>query len=55
MVNRRNHKTGVEDTIWINADGGMADDSELLAFAIACGATVDTGTINLAGDAYLDY
>jgi hypothetical protein len=40
---------------WINADGGMADDSELLAFAIACGATVDTGTINVAGDAYLDY
>ena len=40
---------------WINSDGGTADDSELLAFALACGATVDTGPVYVSGDAYIDY
>ena len=40
---------------WINAHGGCADDSELLAFATACGASIDNPSVTIAGDAYLDF
>lgn len=40
---------------WINEDGGCADDSELLAFAKACGASLDNPSVTIAGDAYLDF
>ena len=40
---------------WINEDGGCADDSELLAFATACGASLDNPSVTVAGDAHLDF
>jgi hypothetical protein len=40
---------------WTNEDGGCADDSELLAFATACGASLDNPSVTIAGDAYLDF
>ena len=41
---------------WINSDGGCADDeSDLLAFATACGASIDNPSVTVAGDAYLDF
>ena len=40
---------------WINSDGGCADDDDLLAFALACGASLDNPTVTIAGDAYLDF
>ena len=40
---------------WINAHGSCADDSELLAFATACGASLDNPSVTIAGDAYLDF
>ena len=40
---------------WINEDGGCADDSELLAFATACGASLENPSVTIAGDAYLDF
>lgn len=39
---------------WINSDGGSADDSDLLAFATACGASLDNPSVTIAGDAHLD-
>ena len=41
---------------WINSDGGCADDeSDLLAFATACGASLENPSVTVAGDAYLDF
>jgi len=40
---------------WINEHGGCADDSELLAFATACGASLDNPSVTIASDAYLDF
>jgi len=40
---------------WINEHGSCADDSELLAFATACGASLDNPSVTIAGDAYLDF
>jgi hypothetical protein len=40
---------------WINAHGSCADDSELLAFATACGASLENPSVTIAGDAYLDF
>jgi len=40
---------------WINEHGGCADDSELLAFATACGASLANPSVTIAGDAYLDF
>lgn len=41
---------------WINSDGGCADDeSDLLAFATACGASLENPSATVAGDAYLDF
>ena len=40
---------------WINEHGNCADDSELLAFATACGASLDNPSVTIAGDAYLDF
>jgi hypothetical protein len=40
---------------WINEDCGCADDSELLEFATACGASLDNPSVTIAGDAYLDF
>lgn len=40
---------------WINEHGSCADDSELLAFAAACGASLDNPSVIIAGDAYLDF
>lgn len=39
---------------WINSDGGSADDADLLAFATACGASLDNPSVTIAGDAHLD-
>ena len=38
---------------WANEQGSCADDSELLAFATACGASLDNPSVTIAGDAYL--
>lgn len=40
---------------WINSDGGCADDDDLLKFALACGASLETPSIMIEGDAYLDF
>lgn len=41
---------------WINSDGGCADDeSDLLAFALACGASLENPSVTIVGDAYLDF
>lgn len=40
---------------WINSDGGCADDDDLLAFALAAGASLETPTVTIAGDGYFDY
>ena len=40
---------------WTNAHGSCADDSELLAFATACGASLENPSVTVAGDAYLDF
>ena len=40
---------------WINEHGSCADDSELLAFATVCGASLDNPSVSIAGDAYLDF
>jgi len=40
---------------WINEHGGCADESELLAFATACGASLENPSVTIAGDAYLDF
>lgn len=40
---------------WINAEGTCADDDELLAFALACGASLEKPSVVVAGDAYLDF
>ena len=41
---------------WINSDGGCADDeSDLLAFATACGASLENPSVTVEGDAYLDF
>ena len=40
---------------WINEHGSCADDGELLAFATACGASLDNPSVTIAGDAYLDF
>ena len=40
---------------WINEHGSCADDSELLAFATACGASLENPSVTIAGDAYLDF
>lgn len=40
---------------WINEHGTCADDGELLAFATACGASLDNPSITIEGDAYLDF
>ena len=41
---------------WINSDGGCGgSDEELLAFATACGASLDNPSITIEGDAYLDF
>jgi hypothetical protein len=40
---------------WINEHGGCADDSDLLAFATACGASLENPSVTIAGDAYLDF
>jgi len=40
---------------WINAEGTCADDDELLAFALACGASLENPSVVVEGDAYLDY
>ena len=40
---------------WINEHGSCADDSELLEFATACGASLDNPSVTIAGDAYLDF
>jgi len=40
---------------WINYDGSCATDEELLAFATACGVTVDSGSKTIAGDACLGF
>lgn len=40
---------------WINSDGGCADDDELLAFALACGASLERPTVTVIGDAYLNF
>lgn len=40
---------------WVGACGSCADDSELLAFATACGASLDNPSVTIAGDAYLDF
>jgi hypothetical protein len=40
---------------WINSEGSAANNADLLAFATACGASVDTSTVRIAGDAYLDF
>ena len=41
---------------WINNEGGYGgSDEELLAFATACGASLDNPSITIEGDAYLDF
>jgi len=41
---------------WINSEGGCGgSDEELLAFATACGASLDNPSITIEGDAYLDF
>ncbi len=40
---------------WINEHGSCADDSEILAFATACGASLENPSVTIAGDAYLDF
>ena len=41
---------------WINSEGGCGgSDEELLAFATACGASLDKPSITIEGDAYLDF
>lgn len=40
---------------WINEHGSCADDSELLAFALACGASLENPSVTVAGHAYLDF
>jgi len=40
---------------WINEHGSCADDSELLEFAKACGASLENPSVTIAGDAYLDF
>jgi len=41
---------------WINSEGGSGgSDEELLAFATACGASLDNPLITIEGDAYLDF
>lgn len=40
---------------WINEHGSCADDSELLEFATACGASLENPSVTIAGDAYLDF
>ena len=40
---------------WINEHGTCADEDELLAFATACGASLDNPSITIDGDAYLDF
>ena len=40
---------------WINEHGSSADDSELLEFAKACGASLENPSVTIAGDAYLDF
>ena len=40
---------------WKNHDGGCGSDEELLAFATACGASLDNPSITIEGDAYLDF
>ena len=41
---------------WISREGGCGgNDAELLAFATACGATLDNPSVTVEGDAYLDF
>ena len=40
---------------WVNEHGTCADEDELLAFATACGASLDNPSITIDGDAYLDF
>jgi len=40
---------------WINSDGGCADDDDLLALALACGASLENPSVVIEGDAYLDF
>jgi len=40
---------------WINSSGTCADDEDLLALALACGASLENPSIVIEGDAYLDF
>ena len=40
---------------WITREGGCADDEDLLALALACGASLENPSIVIEGDAYLDF
>ena len=40
---------------WLNEHGTCADDEDLLAFATACGASLENPIVTIAGDAYLDF
>jgi len=45
-----------EDTKYLDWHGEwLADDSDLLAFATACGASLENPSVTIAGDAYLDF
>ena len=37
---------------WINYDGDSASDDDLLAFATACGVTLDSGSKTISGSIY---
>jgi hypothetical protein len=40
---------------FITREGGCASDEEVLAFALACGASLENPSVVVPGDAYLDY
>ena len=40
---------------WITREGGCANDEDLLALALACGASLENPSIVIEGDAYLDF